>query len=52
MKVTTREELLSIIRNELNKNPKESSLNIAKKHKIPINIVELFKRRILTEQNQ
>lgn len=48
----TKEELLSIIRTELKNNPKESSLNIAKKNKIPFNIVELFKRRITKEQNQ
>ncbi|MBT2728266.1 hypothetical protein J7E63_15130 [Bacillus sp. ISL-75] len=46
----TKNELLSIIRNELQNNPKETSLNIAKKIKIPINIVELFKRRITKEQ--
>lgn len=50
--VMTKDELLSIIRNELISNPKESSLNIAKKHKIPFNIVVFFKRRILEEQNK
>lgn len=48
----TKEELLSIIRTELKSNPNESSLNIAKKNNIPINIVEIFKRRIIKEQNQ
>jgi hypothetical protein len=51
MRAMTKEMLLSIIRNELLKNPNETSLNIAKKHKIPINIVELFKRRLSKGQN-
>jgi hypothetical protein len=39
-------ELLSIIQSELTSNPKVTSVDIAKKHKIPLIIVEIFKRRI------
>jgi len=46
----TKDELLSIIRKELTSDPLITSIYIAKKYKIPLNIVELFKRRISKEQ--
>lgn len=48
----TKDELLTIIRQELKSNSKETSLNIALKHKIPFTVVEFFKRRILEEQSE
>lgn len=39
----TRDEMISIINNELKDSPQATSLEIAKKHKIPIKLVQIFK---------
>ncbi|MDM5215109.1 hypothetical protein QUF94_27740 [Peribacillus sp. NJ4] len=46
----TKNELLSIIRNELINNPQATNMGIAKKYKIPFKIVKLIKRSISNEQ--
>lgn len=43
----TKEELITIIQNELKVNPKVTCLEIAKKHKVPVNIAEGFRRRLV-----
>lgn len=43
----TKNELISKIQKELTENPKVTSIEIAKKHKIPLHIVEVYKRGIL-----
>ncbi|MCY9578774.1 hypothetical protein [Paenibacillus alvei] len=45
-----KDELLSIIRKESTSNRPMDSIHIAKKYKIPLNIVELMRRRISKEQ--
>lgn len=45
-----KDELVSIIQKELKDNPKVTSLEIAVKHKIPVNIVDIFRRRIIAGQ--
>lgn len=41
----TRDEVISIIQKELKDNPQASGIEIAKKHKIPLHIVVLYKKR-------
>lgn len=43
----TKDELISVIQKELVENPKADAVEIAKKHKIPLHIVEMYKRRLL-----
>lgn len=45
-----KDKLISIIKKELKNNPKATSIEIAKKHKIPLHIVELFKKMISSKQ--
>lgn len=45
-----RNELISIIQNELTNNPQVTCIDIAIKHKIPLCIVELLKRDISNGQ--
>lgn len=46
----TKDELVAIIQKELKDNPKASGSEIAKKHEIPLHIVEMYKKRILKGQ--
>lgn len=41
-----KDKLISIIQKELKNNPKTSSIEIAKNHKLPLHIVDAFKKMI------
>lgn len=46
----TKDELISIIQKELTENPLINGIEIAKKHKLPLHIVEMYRKRILKGQ--
>jgi hypothetical protein len=41
-----REQIQSILQKELEQNPEVTSIDIVKKHKLPLFIVEAFRRRM------
>lgn len=45
-----KDELISIIENELKNNPHVTSTEITKKHKIPWHAVEVFRKMIVNGQ--
>lgn len=47
-----KEEALSIIKKQLEHNPNTSNIMIVTKHKIPLHLIEQFKKIILKEQNK
>lgn len=46
----TKDDLIATIRKELKDNPKASGIEIANKHKISFHIVEVFRIKIIREE--
>ncbi|MEF3304862.1 hypothetical protein [Paenibacillus sp. GYB003] len=41
-----RADIIALIQNELKENPHAASIEIAKKHRIPVTMVEVFRRKL------